>query len=146
MKAKKPDKCIKAQCGASCDFHTTDMLYGLGYDPQDCPYYRYNPNNENDKQNWKQLDNLMDEIYKNFIKQKELELFQKAEENKLIEDAVLIMHPKYKAIIAGSGLHKATILWSDCCEEDKVYMVTDEEMKAYMRDGSWNFKEREVEE
>lgn len=23
MKAKKPDKCIKAQCGASCDFHTT---------------------------------------------------------------------------------------------------------------------------
>lgn len=51
MKAKKPDKCIKAQCGASCDFHTTDMLYGLGYDPQDCPYYRYNPNNENDKQN-----------------------------------------------------------------------------------------------
>lgn len=50
MKAKKPDKCIKAQCGASCDFHTTDMLYGLGYDPQDCPYYRYNPNNENDKQ------------------------------------------------------------------------------------------------
>lgn len=135
MKAKKPDKCIKAQCGASCDFHTTDMLYGLGYDPQDCPYYRYNPANKNDKQNWKQLDNLMDEIYKNLIKQ-----------NKLIEDAVLIMHPKYKAIIAESGLHKATILWSDCCEDDKVYMVTDEEMKAYMRDGSWNFKEREVEE
>lgn len=135
MKAKKPDKCIKAQCGASCDFHTTDMLYGLGYDPQDCHYYRYNPNNENNKQNWKQLDNLMDEIYKNLIKQ-----------NKLIEDAVLIMPPKYKAIIAESGLHKATILWSDACEEDKVYMVTDEDLKAYMRDNTWNFKDREEEE
>lgn len=134
MKAKKPDKCIKAQCGASCDFHTTDMLYGLGYDPQDCPYYRYNPNNENNKQNWKQLDNLMDEIYKNLIKQ-----------NKLIEDAVLIMPPKYKAIIAESGLHKATILWSDACEEDKVYMVTDEDLKAYMRDNTWNFKRSDKE-
>lgn len=60
MKVKKPDKCIKAMCGGICDLNTVDTLYDLGYEPQDCPYYRYNPSiyiiNKNNSQKRELID------------------------------------------------------------------------------------------
>ena len=79
---------------------------------------------------WK---NWFDDICEKYTKYKEQKIFENAKEAKLIEEAVLIMHPKHKHIIMESELSKATIVWSDVVEEDKAYMVVDEEIKENIR-------------
>lgn len=76
---------------------------------------------------------IWNEIAKEYTKYKEQKIFENAKEAKLIEEAVLIMHPKHKHIIMESELSKATIVWSDVVEEDKAYMVVDEDLKANIR-------------
>ena len=79
---------------------------------------------------WK---NWFDSICEKYAKYKEQEAFENAKKDKLIEEAVLIMHPKHRHIIMESELSKATIVWSDVVEEDKAYMVVDEEVKETIR-------------
>ena len=81
-----------------------------------------------------------DAICNQLMDMREQEAFEKAKEDKLIEEAVLIMHPKHKSIIVSSELSKATILWSSSVEEDKVYMVLDEQMKENIRGEKWELR------
>lgn len=73
-----------------------------------------------------------DRICKDFAEMQEQKIFKELQDNKSIEDAILIINPKHKEIVIKSGL-KCCILWSSLCPEDKTYMVTDEQLKAYLR-------------
>lgn len=73
-----------------------------------------------------------DKIWKEFAKMQEQKIFKVLQDNKSIEDAVLIMNPKHKDIVIKSGL-KCCILWNNLCPEDKAYMVTDEELKENIK-------------
>ena len=66
-----------------------------------------------------------DEIIEALTKMNELMLLEEAKQEKRIEDAVLIMHPKHKDLMAASGLN-TFIVWSYMCDEDKAYIITDE--------------------
>jgi len=58
--------------------------------------------------------------------------FQEAKDQNRIQEAILIMNPKHMKVIANSGL-KIQVLWSECCEEDKAYMITDKDICDNMR-------------
>ena len=79
------------------------------------------------------LSDWYDMISKEYTQMADKKAFDEARENTLIEEAVLIMHPKHKDMIVESGLSKATILWSEFVEEDKAYMVMDETLKENLR-------------
>ena len=74
-----------------------------------------------------------DRVCKEFSKMQEQKIFKELQDKKRIEDAVLIMNPKHKDVVIKSGL-KCCILWSHVCPEDTTYMVTDEELKANLRE------------
>lgn len=74
----------------------------------------------------------IDDYMKAFQRMREQELFKELQAKQMIDDAVLIMHPKHKRIIAESGIG-AYVLWSDVCPEDKAYMITDEDLKKEMK-------------
>ena len=67
-------------------------------------------------------------------------ILEEAKKHKIIEDAVLIMNPKHKGFIIETELSKATIVWSEAVEDDKAYMVVDDDLKKYFRDNTWNWK------
>jgi hypothetical protein len=72
-------------------------------------------------------------MFKRYNDLQEKRIIDEAKEAKMIEEAVLIIHPKYKETIMKSDLSNATILWSEHIEEDKAYMITDEELKDNIR-------------
>ena len=74
-----------------------------------------------------------DRICKDFAEMQEQKIFKDLKDNKSVEDAVLIMNPKHKDAVIKSGL-KCCILWSHVCPEDTTYMVTDEELKANLKE------------
>lgn len=66
-------------------------------------------------------------------------LFLEAKRTKAIDDAVLIMNPVHKkemVALIESGLHPL-VLWHPACEEDKIYMITDEKFKEEIRNNYW---------
>lgn len=67
-----------------------------------------------------------------FQRIQEQQFQREAQAHHIIDDAVLIMNPKYKEAIAKSGI-EAVILWSSECPEDKCYMVTDEDTKKEIK-------------
>lgn len=73
-----------------------------------------------------------DKICKEIEKMQEQKIFKELQDNKSIEDAVLIMNPKHKDVVIKSGL-KCCILWSSLCPENTTYMVTDEQLKANIK-------------
>ncbi len=91
---------------------------------------RFDDNTECLNTDW--LYDDFDRICEDFAKMQEQMIFKDLKDSKSIEDAVLIMNPKHKEIVIKSGL-KCCILWSSLCPEDKTYMVTDEQLKAYLR-------------
>lgn len=75
----------------------------------------------------------MEDVIKECIEKQEKEYIEQFKESRMIEDAVLILHPKLKKIIVESDLAKATILWNEAIEDNKAYMVTDKELKENIR-------------
>lgn len=73
-----------------------------------------------------------DEFMSSLLRIREAEIFAEAQAKKYIEDAVLIMNPKYKDIIAESGVN-AFVLWSLYCPEERCFMVTDEDIKREIK-------------
>ena len=73
-----------------------------------------------------------DEFMSSLLRIREAEIFAEAQAKKYIEDAVLIMNPKHKNIIAESGVN-AFVLWNLYCPEDKCFMVTDEDLKREIK-------------
>lgn len=73
-----------------------------------------------------------DKICKEIEEMQEQKIFKELQDNKSIEDAVLIMNPKHKDAVIKSGL-KCCILWSSLCPENTTYMVTDEELKGNIK-------------
>lgn len=80
-----------------------------------------------------EMQGFLDGIFEQYNKLQEKKIIEEAKKLKMIEEAVLIMHPKHKGTIMKSDLANATILWSNSIEEDKVYMVTDEDVKDSIR-------------
>ena len=79
-------------------------------------------------------------VWKKFEEMQEQKFFKELQDNKNIEDAILIMNPKHKDIIIKSGL-KCCILWSSLCPENTTYMVTDEQLKEnFKRNLERNYK------
>lgn len=73
-----------------------------------------------------------DKVWKEFAEMQEQKTFKELQDNKSIEDAVLIMNPKHKDVVIKSGL-KCCILWSHLYPENTTYMVTDEELKGNIK-------------
>lgn len=62
-------------------------------------------------------------------------LLLEAKQSQMIDDAVLIMNPIHKKEMIAmreSGLHPL-VLWEPACEEDKIYMITDEDFKEQIK-------------
>lgn len=74
----------------------------------------------------------MEEIAKEFNKLEERRKMQEMKEAKMIEEAVVIMHPKQKKIVKGLGMKYC--IFSEAVEEDKIYLVTDEAVAQAIRD------------
>lgn len=89
--------------------------------------------NDSMKMTNSEMQDFIDDIFKQYKDFQEKRIIDEAKEAKMIEEAVLIMHPKHKETIMKSDLFNATILWSENIEEDKAYMVTDEELKDNIR-------------
>lgn len=73
----------------------------------------------------------------------EQEFLRDAQAKQMIDDAVLIMNPKYKEIIVESGIG-ATVLWSSQCPEEKCYMITDEDLKREIKRNQSMYFHKEV--
>lgn len=73
-----------------------------------------------------------DRICEGFAEMQEQKIFKELQDNKSIEDAVLIMNPKHKDVVIKSGL-KCCILWSSLCPENTTYMVTDKQLKENIK-------------
>lgn len=80
----------------------------------------------------------MEEITKEINRLKERMKMQELKEAKMIEEAVVIMHPKQKKIVEGLGMKYVT--FSETCEEDKIYLVTDREVAQAIIDYQDNFR------
>ena len=79
----------------------------------------------------------MEEIAKEFNKLEERKKMQEMKEAKMIEEAVVIMHPSQKKIVAGLGMKY--VIFSEAVEKDKIYLVTDEAVAQAIRNYQDNF-------
>lgn len=79
----------------------------------------------------------MEEIAKELNRLEERRKMKEMKEAKMIEEAVVIMHPKQKKIVAGLGIKH--VIFSEAIEEDKIYLVTDEAVGQTIRDYQDNF-------
>lgn len=80
-----------------------------------------------------------DKVVETYKRLNEEMLLLKAKQSQKIDDAVLIMNPIHKkemVALIESGLHPL-ILWSPACEENKIYMITDEKFKEEIRNNYW---------
>jgi len=64
-------------------------------------------------------------------------------EAKMIEEAVVIMHPKQKWIVKGLGMKY--VIFSYACEEDEIYLITDEDLAQTIRSEIENEKHGQTE-
>ena len=79
----------------------------------------------------------VDEYINAIIKVSENEVLRNWKDEGKIENAVLIMHPKFKWIFAEYKLD-VDVLFSDSCPEDKFYMVNDSDIKNEIkRNRAW---------
>lgn len=63
---------------------------------------------------------------------------QEMKEAKMIEEAVVIMHPKQKWIVKCLGMKY--VIFSYACEEDKIYLITDEDLAQTIRNYQDNYE------
>ena len=72
----------------------------------------------------------IEKIIKELNRLEELRKMQEMKEAKMIEEAVLIINPKQSKI---KNLGIKYVIFSEFCEEDKIYMVTDETLAQAIR-------------
>ena len=80
---------------------------------------------------------LLDEINKTaeqFAKIQDKKLFQEKKSDGTIVEPVFIINPIHKGVIRDSGLD-IDVLWSDLCEKDKVFAITDKKICDNFRKG-----------
>ena len=79
-----------------------------------------------------QAEIMIEEISKKISEMEEYKKLQEMKEKKQIEEAVIITHPKNTNFIANTGIKY--VIFSYFCEENKIYMVTDEKLKQAIKD------------
>lgn len=79
----------------------------------------------------------IEEMVKEINRLEEKKKMEEMKEAKMIKEAVVIMHPKQKKIVAGLGMKYVT--FSEACEEDKIYLITDEDLAQEIRDYQDNY-------
>ena len=75
----------------------------------------------------------IEEVSNYYQKMIESSIFQDMKEKGQIKTATLFAHPKHKKIIVECRLD-IDIIFSDVCPEDKLYMVTDENIRKQLHD------------
>ena len=79
----------------------------------------------------------IEKIIKELNRLEEKKRMQEMKEAKMIEEAVLIANPKQAKI---KNLGFEYVIFSEFCEEDKIYMVTDENLAQAIRKYQDNFR------
>lgn len=79
----------------------------------------------------------IEKIIKELNRLEEKKKMQEMKEAKMIEEAVLIVNPK-QAKIKNLGIKY--VIFSEFCEEDKIYMVTDKTLAQAIRKYQDNFR------
>lgn len=79
-----------------------------------------------------QAEMTIEEISKKISEMEEYKKLQEMKEKKQIEEAVIITHPKNKGFVGNTGIKY--VIFSYFCEENKIYMVTDEKLKQTIKD------------
>ena len=79
----------------------------------------------------------IEKIIKELNRLEELRKMQEMKEAKMIEEAVLIINPKQSKI---KNLGIKYVIFSEFCEEDKIYMVTDETLAQAIRKYQDNYR------
>lgn len=83
----------------------------------------------------------MNDFIDAIMKVAEHEVFRNWKDEGKIENATLIMHPRYKWIFTHFKLD-VDVLFSDVCPKDKIYMVNDEHIKNEIkRDRAYFYRE-----
>ena len=80
---------------------------------------------------------IIDEIEKaekQFAKLQEQMLFEEGKIDGTFIEPIFIINPTHKGIIRDSGLN-IDVIWSDLCEKDKIYAITDKKMCDHYRKG-----------
>lgn len=79
----------------------------------------------------------IEKIIKELNRLEELKKMQEMKKAKMIEEAVLIINPKHAKI---KNLGIKYVIFSEFCEEDKIYMVTDETLAQAIRKYQDNYR------
>lgn len=77
------------------------------------------------------FDNYWDEICRYNAELQEREIFQRLKDEEKIQPVVLIANPVFMPLISearSKGVDVA-VLWSGCSDKDKIYQVTDPELR-----------------
>ena len=83
----------------------------------------------------------IEKIIKELNRLEEKKKMQEMKEAKMIEEAVLILNPK-QAKIKNLGIKY--VIFSEFCEEDKIYMVTDKTLAQAIRKYQDNFRNPDI--
>lgn len=73
-------------------------------------------------------EEIMREISEHELKQEDMRVFQRMKAENKITEPCLILHPKHRNVIGGVFLALGTkfpVVFLECCEEGKAYMITD---------------------
>ena len=82
----------------------------------------------------------IEKIIKELNRLEELKKMQEMKETKMIEEAVLLMNPKKAKIV--KDLNIKYVIFSETCEEDKIYLVTDKDLSQTIRKYQDNYREK----
>lgn len=74
----------------------------------------------------------IEKIIKKLNQLEELKKMQELKEAKMIKEAVLIMNPKKAKIV--KELEIKYVIFSDACEENKIYQITDKNLAQEIKD------------
>ncbi len=80
------------------------------------------------KPNTEDVSRLIENVQKQLLAEEEMRLFQQMKAERKITEPCLILHPKHRNVIGGVFLALGTkfpVVFSECCEEGKAYMITD---------------------
>ena len=74
----------------------------------------------------------IEKIIKELNRLEELKKMQEMKEAKMIEEAVLLMNPKKAKIVKNLGIKY--VIFSEACEENKIYHITDKKLAQAIKD------------
>lgn len=83
------------------------------------------------------MGQLINYMINRVMELEEQKKFQELKDKGIIVDAVLICNPKHKGVLNGAlhemGIKKIPIVWENCVEDDKLYMVTDKDLVEHIK-------------